>query len=169
LAQYPHKTLAYNCSPSFNWKKALDDATIARFQRELGAMGYKLQFITLAGFHALNLSMFELARAYRQSGMTAYSRLQEKEFSREHQYGYEGVKHQRFVGTGYFDAVQQAITNGTASTTALEGSTETAQFTDTRPAPYAGHGPDAGCQPILGECPSVVEITPQEPPRATAD
>src|SRR5205807_74729 len=103
---YPGKMLAYNCSPSFNWKKNLDDATIAKFQRELGAMGYKFQFITLAGFHALNLSMFELARAYKQTGMTAYSRLQEKEFSREHQYGYEGVKHQRFVGTGYFDAVQ---------------------------------------------------------------
>ncbi|HYL16855.1 MAG TPA: isocitrate lyase [Terriglobales bacterium] len=162
LAQYPNKMLAYNCSPSFNWKKALDDATIARFQRELGAMGYKFQFITLAGFHALNLSMFELARAYKDTGMAAYSRLQEKEFSREHQYGYEGVKHQRFVGTGYFDAVQQVITNGTASTTALEGSTETAQFTDTKPAPYAGHGPDAGCQPILGECPSVVEIRKED-------
>jgi isocitrate lyase len=158
LAKYPNKMLGYNCSPSFNWRKTLDDASIARFQRELGAMGYKFQFITLAGFHALNLSMFELARAYKETGMTAYSRLQEKEFSREHQYGYEGVKHQRFVGTGYFDAVQQVITNGTASTTALEGSTETAQFTDTKPAPYAGHGPDAGCQPILGECPSVVEI-----------
>jgi isocitrate lyase len=162
LAQYPNKMLAYNCSPSFNWKKALDDATIARFQRELGAMGYKFQFITLAGFHALNLSMFELARAYKDTGMAAYSRLQEKEFSREHQYGYEGVKHQRFVGTGYFDAVQQVITNGTASTTALEGSTETAQFTDTKPAPYAGRGPDAGCQPILGECPSVVEIRKED-------
>ncbi|PYY05939.1 MAG: isocitrate lyase [Acidobacteria bacterium] len=169
LAQYPSKMLAYNCSPSFNWKKALDDATIARFQRELGAMGYKFQFITLAGFHALNLSMFELARAYKQTGMTAYSRLQEKEFSREHQYGYEGVKHQRFVGTGYFDAVQQVITSGTASTTALEGSTETAQFTDSKPAPYAGHGPDARCQFIPGECLSVVEITPPEKPGATAD
>src|SRR5436305_3397901 len=103
--KYPGKMLAYNCSPSFNWKKNLDDAIIAKFQTELAAMGYKFQFITLAGFHSLNLSMFELARAYRLSGMTAYSRLQEKEFSREQHYGYEGVKHQRFVGTGYFDLV----------------------------------------------------------------
>jgi isocitrate lyase len=128
LAQHPGKLLAYNCSPSFNWKKNLDDATIARFQRELGAMGYRFQFITLAGFHALNLAMFELARAYKVSGMSAYSRLQEKEFGSEHQHGYEAAKHQRFVGTGYFDAVQQVIASGTASTTALEGSTETAQF-----------------------------------------
>jgi len=169
-AQYPGKMLAYNCSPSFNWKKNLDDATIARFQRELGAMGYKFQFITLAGFHALNLSMFELARGYKVSGMTAYSRLQEKEFSREHEYGYQAAKHQRFVGTGYFDAVQQAITNGMASTTALEGSTETAQFTDSAPARYSGHGPNAGCQPIVGYCPSVVEIMPEESsPSAAAD
>ena len=160
LARYPHKLLAYNCSPSFNWKKNLDDATIARFQTELGAMGYKFQFITLAGFHALNLAMFELARGYKLSGMTAYSRLQEKEFSREHQYGYEAVKHQRFVGTGYFDAVQQVIASGMASTTALEGSTEAAQFTDTQPQPYTGFGPDAACQPILGDCPSLVMPTP---------
>jgi isocitrate lyase len=126
---YPGKLLAYNCSPSFNWKKKLDDATIASFQHELGAMGYKFQFVTLAGFHALNLAMFELARGYKQSGMTAYSRLQEKEFLREKEVGYEAVKHQRFVGTGYFDAVQQVITSGTASTMALEGSTEEAQFT----------------------------------------
>jgi len=125
---YPGKLLAYNCSPSFNWKKNLDDATIASFQRELAAMGYKFQFITLAGFHTLNFAMFELARGYKQAGMTAYSRLQEKEFLREQQFGYEAVKHQRFVGTGYFDAVQQVITNGTASTMALEGSTEKAQF-----------------------------------------
>jgi isocitrate lyase len=126
---YPGKLLAYNCSPSFNWKKNLDDATIASFQRELAAMGYKFQFITLAGFHTLNFAMFELARGYKQAGMTAYSRLQEKEFLREREVGYEAVKHQRFVGTGYFDAVQQVITNGTASTVALEGSTEEAQFT----------------------------------------
>jgi isocitrate lyase len=124
------KLLAYNCSPSFNWKKNLDDATIASFQHELGRMGYKFQFVTLAGFHALNLAMFELARGYKQAGMTAYSRLQEKEFLREQQVGYEAVKHQRFVGTGYFDAVQQVITSGTTSTMALEGSTEQAQFTD---------------------------------------
>jgi isocitrate lyase len=134
LALHPNRMLAYNCSPSFNWRKNLDDATIARFQRELAAMGYKFQFITLAGFHALNLSMYELARGYKLSGMTAYSRLQEKEFSREHEYGYEGVKHQRFVGTGYFDVVQQVIASGTASTTALDESTEAAQFRDTKPA-----------------------------------
>ena len=127
-ARYPGKMLAYNCSPSFNWKKHLDDATIARFQRELGAMGYKFQFVTLAGFHALNLSMFELACGYKQSGMSAYCRLQEKEFASEEQAGYAAVKHQRFVGTGYFDAVQQAVAGGTSSTIALEGSTEAAQF-----------------------------------------
>jgi isocitrate lyase len=120
--------LAYNCSPSFNWKKHLDDATIGRFQRELGAMGYKFQFITLAGFHSLNLSMFELARGYKESGMTAYCGLQEKEFASEQHEGYAAVKHQRFVGTGYFDAVQQVVAGGTSSTTALEGSTEAAQF-----------------------------------------
>jgi isocitrate lyase len=125
---HPDKLLAYNCSPSFNWKKNLDNATIASFQRELAAMGYKFQFITLAGFHTLNFAMFELARGYKQAGMTAYSRLQEKEFLREQQAGYEAVKHQRFVGTGYFDTVQQVITNGAASTLALEGSTEEAQF-----------------------------------------
>jgi isocitrate lyase len=169
LAANPNKMLAYNCSPSFNWKKNLDDATIARFQRELAAMGYKFQFITLAGFHALNLAMFELARAYKDNGMAAYCRLQEKEFSREREYGYEAVKHQRFVGTGYFDAVQQAITSGTASTTALEGSTETAQFTESRPAPHAGDGPTAGCQPILGDCPSLVEIPTEQSSPAGAD
>jgi hypothetical protein len=129
-AQYPGKILAYNCSPSFNWRKNLDEATIARFQPELARMGYKFQFVTLAGFHALNLSMFELARGYKLAGMTAYSRLQEKEFSRETQYGYEAVKHQRFVGTGYFDQVQQVISGGLASTTALAGSTEADQFAE---------------------------------------
>jgi isocitrate lyase len=127
-ARYPGKMLAYNCSPSFNWKKHLDDATIGCFQRELGAMGYKFQFITLAGFHSLNLSMFELARGYEESGMTAYCGLQEKEFASEQHEGYAAVKHQRFVGTGYFDAVQQVVAGGTSSTTALEGSTEAAQF-----------------------------------------
>ena len=127
-ARYPGKMLAYNCSPSFNWKKHLDDDTIARFQRELGAMGYKFQFITLAGFHALNMSMFDLARGYQQSGMSAYCQLQEKEFASEKDAGYAAVKHQRFVGTGYFDAVQQVVAGGTSSTTALEGSTEAAQF-----------------------------------------
>ena len=137
---YPGKLLAYNCSPSFNWKKNLDDATIAGFQNELAAMGYKFQFVTLAGFHALNLAMFELARGYKQAGMTAYSRLQEKEFLREQQVGYEAVKHQRFVGTGYFDAVQKVITSGTASTTALEGSTEEAQFSAADPIMELIHG-----------------------------
>jgi len=134
-ARHPGKMLAYNCSPSFNWKKALDDATIGRFQRELAAMGYKFQFITLAGFHSLNMGMFDLAREYKTAGMTAYCRLQEEEFRQEREYGYEAVKHQRFVGTAYFDAVQQAITGGTASTTALAGSTEAAQFMDTKAKP----------------------------------
>ncbi len=152
---YPGKMLAYNCSPSFNWRKNLDDSTIAKFQRELGAMGYRFQFITLAGFHALNLAMFELARGYKQSGMTAYSRLQDKEFAREATYGYEGVKHQRFVGTGYFDSVQQVITSGAASTLALHESTEEAQFHDVVLPVHTGHGPDAACQPILGHCPNM--------------
>ena len=126
--KFPGKLLAYNCSPSFNWKKHLSDSTIASFQRELAAMGYKFQFITLAGFHSLNLSMFELARGYKSEGMAAYSRLQEREFRCEQTGQYEGVKHQRFVGTGYFDDVQHVITGGTASTKALEGSTENKQF-----------------------------------------
>lgn len=162
-SEFPGKMLAYNCSPSFNWKKNLDDRTIATFQRELAKMGYKFQFVTLAGFHALNLSMFELARGYKDSGMTAYSRLQEKEFARETQYGYEAVKHQRFVGTGYFDALTQVIAAGTASTTALEGSTEQEQFAGMKPQVQPKHGPNAGCQPILGDCPSVIpEIMPME-------
>jgi isocitrate lyase len=127
-AKYPKKMLAYNCSPSFNWRKKLDEETIARFQPELARMGYKFQFVTLAGFHALNLSMFELARNYKQEGMAAYSRLQEKEFRSETEFGYEAVKHQRFVGTGYFDQVQQVISGGLSSTTALKGSTEAEQF-----------------------------------------
>ncbi len=127
-AEFPGKLLAYNCSPSFNWKAKLDDAAIARFQRELGAMGYKYQFITLAGFHALNVAMFELAGAYRQTGMAAYSRLQEKEFGLEAEAGYGAVRHQRFVGTGYFDQVVQCVAGGDASTVALSGSTESAQF-----------------------------------------
>ncbi|HMD33272.1 MAG TPA: isocitrate lyase [Candidatus Acidoferrales bacterium] len=127
-AKFPGKLLAYNCSPSFNWKKHLDEATIAKFQRELGAMGFKFQFVTLAGFHTLNLSMFELARGYRESGMTAYCRVQEAEFAAEREHGYQGVKHQRYVGTGYFDEVAQVITGGKTETTALRGSTEEAQF-----------------------------------------
>jgi isocitrate lyase len=126
-AKFPGKLLAYNCSPSFNWKKKLDDATIAKFQRELGALGYKFQFVTLAGFHALNHSMFELARGYRDRGMAAYVELQQAEFAGEAS-GYTATKHQREVGTGYFDAVAQAVARGRSSTTALEGSTERAQF-----------------------------------------
>jgi isocitrate lyase len=133
--RYPGKLLAYNCSPSFNWKKKLGEDTIARFQSELANMGYKFQFITLAGFHALNLSMFELARGYRETGMTAYAQLQEREFARESDSGYRAVKHQAFVGTGYFDAVAQAISSGTSSTTALSGSTEEEQFTKVAAAP----------------------------------
>lgn len=124
---YPGKLLAYNCSPSFNWKKNLDEATIARFQRELGAMGYKFQFITLAGFHQLNFGMYELARGYRQRQMSAYSELQQAEFAAEVN-GYTATKHQREVGTGYFDAVSLAITGGRSSTTAMHDSTEHAQF-----------------------------------------
>jgi isocitrate/methylisocitrate lyase len=163
-AKYPGKLLAYNCSPSFNWKKKLDDETIANFQTELAKMGYKFQFVTLAGFHALNLSMFELARGYKDTGMTAYSRLQEKEFSRQAEYGYEAVKHQRFVGTGYFDGLTQVIAGGTASTTALRGSTEQEQFSEMKPVVRQKHGPDAGCQPILGECPSASMVAEIQPP-----
>ncbi|QQE74485.1 isocitrate lyase [Brevibacillus composti] len=126
-AQYPGKLLAYNCSPSFNWKKKLGEEEIARFQNELGEMGYKFQFVTLAGFHALNYSMFELARGYRDRGMAAYSELQQAEFASE-QYGYTATRHQREVGTGYFDEVAQVIAGGTSSTTALTGSTEEEQF-----------------------------------------
>src|SRR5579872_5483945 len=161
-ARYPGKLLAYNCSPSFNWKKNLDDRTIANFQTELARMGYKFQFVTLAGFHALNLSMFELARGYKNKGMTAYSRLQEKEFAREAQYGYQAVKHQRFVGTGYFDALTQVIAAGTSSTTALAGSTEQEQFSGIKLQVHPKYGPDAACQPILGECPSLVSEMPTE-------
>jgi len=125
--EHPGKLLAYNCSPSFNWKKNLSDGDIARFQRELGAMGYRFQFVTLAGFHALNHGMFELAHAYRQEGMTAYTRLQEAEFEAEAR-GYTATKHQREVGTSYFDVVTEILSGGLTSTLALAGSTEAAQF-----------------------------------------
>jgi isocitrate lyase len=125
--RYPGKMLAYNCSPSFNWKKKLDERTIAVFQERLGEMGYAFQFITLAGFHSLNYSMFDLARKYRERGMSAYSELQEAEFALEPE-GYTATKHQREVGTGYFDEVSQVISSGNSSTTALHGSTEEAQF-----------------------------------------
>jgi len=125
--KFPGKLLAYNCSPSFNWKRKLDDTTIAKFQRELGAMGYKFQFITLAGFHALNFSMFELARGYKAQQMTAYVALQQAEFAAESN-GYTATKHQREVGAGYFDSVTQTVTGGNSSVTALTGSTEEEQF-----------------------------------------
>ena len=126
-AVYPGKMLAYNCSPSFNWASKLDREALLNFREELAALGYRFQFITLAGFHALNTSMFELARAYRQNGMAGYSELQQREFALQ-AYGFKAVKHQSFVGTGYFDAVQTTITAGTASTVAMAGSTETEQF-----------------------------------------
>ena len=138
-AKFPGKLLAYNCSPSFNWRKNLDDATIASFQRDLARLGYRFQFITLAGFHALNYSMFELARGYQNAGMAAYCQLQDAELESEDAHGYEAVKHQQFVGTGYFDAVQEIVTGGTASTMALGGSTEAAQF--------AGRGDVGGREP----------------------
>jgi isocitrate lyase len=125
--EFPGKLLAYNCSPSFNWRAKLDSHTIAKFQRELGAMGYRFQFVTLAGFHSLNFGMFELARGYRERGMTAYAELQQREFAAASQ-GYTAVRHQREVGTGYFDAIANAVSGGTTSTTALSGSTEQAQF-----------------------------------------
>ena len=126
--KHPGKILAYNCSPSFNWKRNLDDATIADFQTRLGEMGYKFQFVTLAGFHTLNASMFDLARGYKEEGMTAYCRVQEREFELERDHGYSAIKHQSFVGAGYFDALQMTITGGLASTVALKGSTEEDQF-----------------------------------------
>jgi isocitrate lyase len=162
-AKYPEKMLAYNCSPSFNWRKKLDEETIARFQTELAGMGYKYQFVTLAGFHALNLSMFELARHYKETGMAAYSALQEKEFASEQKHGYQAVKHQRFVGTGYFDQVQQVISGGLASTTALAGSTEAEQFGGIKPLIEPEHG-QVGPS-VLGDGPHVpvqIEVGSEE-------
>ncbi len=142
-AKFPGKLLAYNCSPSFNWKKKLDDVTIANFQQELGKMGYKFQFVTLAGFHALNMSMFHLARGYSQAGMTAYSKLQQEEFAAQ-ELGYRAITHQRFVGTGYFDEIAQVVSGGNSSTTALAGSTEAEQFHGAVPlAPSIGHTSEA--------------------------
>jgi isocitrate lyase len=126
--KYPDKLLSYNCSPSFNWQAHMDDATIAKFQRELAAMGYKFQFVTLAGFHTLNLGMFDLAKSYKEEGMLAYSRFQQQEFADGEKGGYRAITHQAFVGTGYFDRVINTITSGKSSTGAMEGSTETAQF-----------------------------------------
>ena len=126
--EFPNKLLSYNCSPSFNWKKNLDDSMIAKFQKELAAMGYKFQFVTLAGFHALNLGMFDLAKSYKQDGMLAYSNFQELEFEQEKESGYMATTHQKFVGTGYFDRVMNCITSGQSSVAALSGSTEEEQF-----------------------------------------
>jgi isocitrate lyase len=156
-AKYPGKLLAYNCSPSFNWRKKLDETTIARFQPELARMGYKFQFVTLAGFHSLNLGMFELARGYKQSGMAAYSQLQEQEFTSEKEHGYEAVKHQRFVGTGYFDQVQQVISGGLASTMALADSTEAEQFSEKKITVKT-----VRAKVNLPETPVVVELSPVE-------
>jgi isocitrate lyase len=130
-AKYPGKLLAYNCSPSFNWKRNLSDGQIASFQRDLGALGYKFQFVTLSGFHALNHAMFELAAAFRERGMAAYAELQEREFAAEAQ-GYEAVKHQQFVGAGYFDDVTETVTQGHSSVLAMHGSTEEEQFAGRR-------------------------------------
>jgi len=126
--EYPDKLLSYNCSPSFNWKSNLDDATIAKFQKELAAMDYEFQFVTLAGFHALNLGMFDLAKSYKQDGMLAYSNFQELEFEHERDSGYTATTHQKFVGTGYFDRVMDCVSSGQSSVGALSGSTEEAQF-----------------------------------------
>jgi isocitrate lyase len=142
-AQYPGKWLAYNCSPSFNWQRHLDAATIASFQKDLAAMGYRFQFITLAGWHLINLETFELAQAYRTSGMTAYVRVQEREFARERD-GYTATKHQREAGTGYFDRVLNIVSGGEASTGALSGSTEEEQF---HPSKDGGAAPDAAKKP----------------------
>ena len=138
-AKFPDKMLAYNCSPSFNWKRNLDDATIARFQRELGAMGYKFQFITLAGFHSLNYSMFHLAHGYARQNMAAFVELQEAEFAAVDQ-GFTAVKHQREVGTGYFDSVMQTVQGANTSTTALKGSTEDEQFFDAKRTLHVANG-----------------------------
>jgi isocitrate lyase len=127
-AEYPDKLLAYNCSPSFNWKDNLSDSDIAKFQKELGAMGYKFQFVTLAGFHALNLGMFDLALSYKKEGMLAYSKFQQQEFAHGKEDGYMAITHQKFVGTGYFDRVMNCVTEGESSVEALKDSTEKAQF-----------------------------------------
>src|SRR5437764_7879816 len=135
--------LAYNCSPSFNWRQALTPAKLASFQNDIAQMGYRFQFVTLAGFHSLNLSMFNLARDYRERGMAAYCELQQAEFAAEAE-GYTATRHQREVGVGYFDAVAMVISGGRSSTTALAGSTETAQFHQDRPADSTQHGHEEG-------------------------
>jgi len=141
--EFPGKMLAYNCSPSFNWRKKLPPDRLASFQRDIAQMGYRFQFVTLAGFHSLNLAMFELARNYREHGMTAYSELQQAEFTAEGE-GYTAIRHQREVGVGYFDALSTVISGGHSSTTALAGSTEAAQFHEERPADAPQYGHDEG-------------------------
>jgi isocitrate lyase len=159
--RFPGKLLAYNCSPSFNWKAKLDIPTIVKFQRELGAMGYKFQFVTLAGFHALNLSMFQLASAYRKTGMLAYANFQEREFELAETAGYSAVRHQRFVGTGYFDEITKVIAGGTSSVTALDGSTENEQFVASHvPTPLNGNG--AISHHGAGSCAVIGRETPLE-------
>jgi isocitrate lyase len=139
--RFPGKMLAYNCSPSFNWQTKLSPERIASFQRDIGSMGYKFQFVTLAGFHSLNLSMFDLARGYKAHGMAAYSQLQQAEFAAEAE-GYTATRHQREVGVGYFDTVASAASGGMSSTTAFSGSTEAAQFHDARRPPDMHQGDD---------------------------
>jgi isocitrate lyase len=131
--KYPNKLLAYNCSPSFNWKRKLNDEQIASFQEQLADLGYKFQFITLAGFHTLNASMYDLAWNYARNGMTAFVKVQEREFEMEREMGFRAVKHQSFVGAGYFDAVQVTVTGSDVSTAAMKGSTEEEQFATTKP------------------------------------
>jgi isocitrate lyase len=154
--QFPGKFLAYNCSPSFNWRRSLCEMEIAGFQRNLAAMGYKFQFVTLAGFHAVNMSMFELAHAYRDEGMLAYSRLQQREFELERDHGYRAVKHQSFVGAGYFDAVTEIISGGQSSLKAIDGSTERAQFTEKTP-----HFTEAEIHHVAGD--DLVRVAPATP------
>jgi len=141
--EFPGKILAYNCSPSFNWRKTLASGKIASFQRDIAQMGYRFQFVTLAGFHSLNLTMFNLARDYRERGMAAYSELQQAEFAAEAE-GYTATRHQREVGVGYFDVVASVISGGHSSTTALAGSTEAAQFCKTEPRALTHYGHDEG-------------------------
>lgn len=155
-AKFPGKLLAYNCSPSFNWQKKLDDVSIANFQHELGKMGYKFQFVTLAGFHALNSSMFHLAMDYAKSGMTGYSKLQQQEFAAQ-ELGYRAVTHQRFVGTGYFDEIARIVSSGHSSTTALGDSTETEQFRT--PARRAASDLPPGAKPPKSKPPAPAPAT----------
>ena len=145
-AQYPDKLLAYNCSPSFNWRKKLKPDVIAEFQSTIAEKGYKFQFVTLAGFHAVNLSMFRLARGYSETGMSAYSELQEEEFRAEEQ-GYSAVKHQTFVGAGYYDDVAQVLSGGLSTTLAMDGSTESEQFQEKGKGNSRGAGRPARARP----------------------